>query len=190
VSGDTASVTDVPLDEFSRLLHPFNATLVTCQEKNGPPNALAIAWIMPVSLNPPTLVFAIRKERYSYKLLEQSREFVVNMPGFDLAGQVLYCGRKSGKDVDKFRRTGLTAGKARKVSVSIVNECVAHVECRVAETIPKGDHVLVIGKVLAAYVKKEAFKEVYDLRRFKPLLYLGDDVFTTTSTETIEPQVD
>jgi flavin reductase (DIM6/NTAB) family NADH-FMN oxidoreductase RutF len=190
VSGNTTYVTDVPLDEFSRLLHPFNATLVTCQEKNGPPNALAIAWIMPVSLNPPTLVFAIRKERYSYKLLEQAREFVVNMPGFDLARQVLYCGRKSGKDVDKFEKTGLTAGKARKVSVPIVNECVAHIECRVAETIPKGDHVLVIGKVLAAYVKKEAFKGVYDLKRFKPLLYLGDDVFTTTSTETIEPEAD
>jgi len=190
MTGNTMSVTDVPLDEFSRLLHPFNATLVTCQEKNGPPNVLAIAWIMPLSLDPPKLVFAIRKERYSYKLLEQAREFVVNMPRFDLARQVLYCGRESGKDVDKFRKTGLTAGKARKVGVPIVNECVAHVECRVAEMIAKGDHVLVVGDVLAAYAKKEVFKGVYDLKRFKPLLYLGNDVFTTASTETIEPEPD
>ena len=184
------SSTDVPLDEFSLLLHPSSTTLVTCQGKNGPPNALAIAWIMPVSLNPPILVFSIRKERHSYKLLEQAAEFVVNVAGFDLAHQVLYCGRKSGKDVDKFKETGLTAGKAKKVGAPIIKECVAHVECKIVEMMPRGDHVLVMGNVLAAYAEKEAFKGLYDLKRFKPLLHLGNDVFTTTSTETIEPELD
>lgn len=180
---------DVPLADFWRLLYPSSATLVSCHGKSGPPNALAIAWIMPVSANPPMLVFAIRKERHSYRLLEEAKDFVVNVAGLDLAGQVLYCGRRSGKEGDKFKATGLTAGKARQVSAPIVSECVAHIECRLAETIPKGDHVLVIGDVLAAYVRKEAFRGLYDLKRFKPLLYLGDDVFTTTSTETIEPQL-
>jgi flavin reductase (DIM6/NTAB) family NADH-FMN oxidoreductase RutF len=145
---------------------------------------------MPVSLNPPMLVFSIRKERHSYKLLEQSAEFVVNIPGFDLVHQVLYCGRKSGKDVDKFKETGLTVGKAKRVGAPIINECVAHVECRVREMIPRGDHVLVIGDVLTAYAEEEAFKGVYDLKRFKPLLHLGNDVFTTTSTETIAPELE
>lgn len=184
------SMVEVPLPDFSRLLHPFNATLVSCQGKAGQPNALAIAWIMPASANPPTLVFAIRKERYSYKLLEETREFVVNISGRELAPQVLYCGRRSGKDVDKFRATGLTLGKAKTVAAPIVNECVAHIECKVSETLPKGDHVLVVGDVLAAYVRKEAFRGLYDLKQFHPLLHLGGDVFTTTSTETIEPNLD
>lgn len=190
MSDNKMSITDVPLAEFSRLLHPFNATLVTSQGKTGPPNALAIAWIMPASADPPMLIFAIRKDRHSYKLLEQAREFAVNIAGFDLARQVLYCGRKSGKYVDKFKETGLTAGKAKKVNVPIVKECVAHIECRVADTISKGDHVLVIGEVLAAYVRKDSFRGLYDLKRFRPLLHLGNDVFTTTSTETIEPELD
>jgi flavin reductase (DIM6/NTAB) family NADH-FMN oxidoreductase RutF len=181
---------DVPLNEFSRLLHPFNATLITCQGKDGTANALAIAWIMPVSLNPPMLVFAVKKDRHSYTLVEQTREFVVNIARFEMARQVLYCGRKSGKDVNKFKETGLTAGKARKVSVPIINECVAHVECSVEDMIPRGDHVLIIGKVLAAYAGKEVFKRVYDLQRFRPLLHLGNDVFTTTSTQTVEPKLD
>jgi len=180
---------DVPLTDFPRLLHPYNATLVSCEGRTGPPNVLAIAWVMPVSTNPPMLVFAIRRERHSYRLLEETKEFVVNIAGFDLAGPVLYCGRRSGKNVEKFKVTGLTTGKAKKVGVPIVSECVAHIECRVAETIPKGDHVLVIGDVLAAYVQKDAFKGLYDLKRFKPLLHLGNDVFTTTSTETIEPEL-
>lgn len=183
------SIIDVPLAEFSRLLHPFNATLVSCQGRNGLPNALAVAWIMPVSVKPPTLAFAIRRETHSYGLLEETREFVVNMAGCELAREVLYCGRNSGKDVDKFKVTGLTAGKARKVAVPIVNECIAHIECRVSEVISKGDHVLVMGDVQAAYARKEAFRGIYDLKRFQPLLHLGGDVFTTTSTETIEPEL-
>jgi flavin reductase (DIM6/NTAB) family NADH-FMN oxidoreductase RutF len=180
---------NVPLTNFPRLLHPFNATLVSTKGRSGPPNVLAIAWVMPVSTNPPMLVFAIRRKRHSYKLLEETKEFIVNIARFDLAGPVLYCGRKSGKNVEKFKAAGLTAGKAKKVGVPIVNECVAHIECRVAGTIPKGDHVLVIGDVLTAYAQNYAFKGLYDLKRFKPLLYLGNDVFTTTSTETIEPKL-
>jgi len=183
------SMTDVPVADFSRLLYPYNGTLVSCQGKSGPPNALAIAWVMPVSVNPPMLVFAIRKDRYSYKLLEEAKEFVVNIAGFDLADRVLYFGRRSGKDVDKFKATGLTTRKAKKVGAPIVSECVAHVECRLAEIIPKGDHALLIGEVLASYVRKDAFRGVYDLKRFKPLLYLGSDTFTTTSTETIKPEL-
>ena len=126
------SMTDVPLTDFWRLLYPCNATLVSCKGKSGPPNALAIAWIMPVSADPPMLVFAIRKERHSYGLLKEAKEFVVNIAGFDLAGQVLYCGRQSGKDGDKFEATGLTVREARKVSAPIVGECVAHIECRLS----------------------------------------------------------
>jgi flavin reductase (DIM6/NTAB) family NADH-FMN oxidoreductase RutF len=181
---------EVPLADFPRLLYPYNGTLVSCQGKTGSPNVLAIAWVMPASTVPPMLAFAVRQERHSYRLLEESKEFVVNIAGFDLASQVLFCGRRSGKDIDKFEATGLTPGKAKKVGVPIVSECVAHVECKVAEMIPKGDHVLVIGEVLAAYVRENAFgKKVYDLKRYKPLLYLGSDMFTTTSSETIEPKL-
>jgi len=182
------SMIDVSLGDFPRLLHPYNATLMSCQGKGGRPNALAIAWIMPVSIKPPMLVFAIRKERYSYRLLEETKEFVVNMAKYDLAGQVLFCGRRSGEDVDKFKATGLTVGKARKVNAPIVNECVAHIECKVSETTPKGDHMLVTGEVVAAYVRKDMFRGLYDLKRFRPLLHLGGDTFATTSAKTTEPK--
>jgi flavin reductase (DIM6/NTAB) family NADH-FMN oxidoreductase RutF len=183
------STVDVQISDFSRLLHPFNATLVSCQGKSGPPNLLAIAWIMPVSTSPPILVFAIHPERYSYRLIEETKEFVVNVAPYGLANKVLYCGRRSGKDINKFKATALTPGKARRVSAPIVTECITHIECRVLETIPKGDHVLVIGEVLTAYTRSDAFKEMYDVRRFRPLLHLGGDVFTTTSTETVEPKL-
>ncbi len=184
------SKVDIPITDFSRLLHPYNATLVSCQGKTGPPNALAIAWIMPVSVHPPLLALAIQRERYSYKLLEETREFVVNIAGRELARQVLYCGRRSGKDVDKFKETGLSPGKAKKTNAPIVSECVAHIECKLSETLQRGDHVLVVGEVQAAYARGEAFSGLYDVKRYHPLLHMGADVFATTSEETIEPKLD
>jgi len=184
------SNTDIAPGSFSRLMHPYTTSLVSCQGKSGPPNVLAIAWIIPASNNPPLLVFSIGQERYSYGLLKEAKEFVVNIAGRELARQVLYCGRRSGRNVDKFKETGLTAGAAKKVKAPIVKECAAHIECELSEAIPKGDHVLVVGKVVAAYARENAFRGLYDLKRFQPLLHLGADVFTTTSTETIEPKLD
>jgi flavin reductase (DIM6/NTAB) family NADH-FMN oxidoreductase RutF len=183
------SLVDVQISDFSRLLHPFNATLVTCRGKTGPPNVLAIAWIMPVSVKPPMLVLALRRERYSYSLIEKAKEFVVNIASYKLSDKVLFCGRRSGRDLDKFKVTGLTCGKARRVKAPIVKECVAHIECKVEETIPKGDHVIIVAKVLAAYARSDIFQGIYDLHRFRPLLHLGGDVFTTTSKETVEPKI-
>jgi flavin reductase (DIM6/NTAB) family NADH-FMN oxidoreductase RutF len=135
------------------------------------------------------LVLALRRERYSYSLIEETKEFVVNMASYKLSDKVLYCGRRSGRDVDKFKVTGLTCGKARRVKAPIVTECVAHIECKVEETIQKGDHVIIVGEVLAAYARSDIFQARYDVQRFRPLLHLGGDVFTTTSTETIEPKI-
>jgi flavin reductase (DIM6/NTAB) family NADH-FMN oxidoreductase RutF len=135
------------------------------------------------------LALALRRERYSYSLIEETKEFVVNIASYKLSDKVLFCGRRSGRNVDKFKATGLTCGKARRVKAPIVTECVAHIECRVEETIPKGDHVIIVGEVLAAYARTDTFQRIYDLQRFRPLLHLGGDVFTTTSTETIEPKI-
>ena len=71
---------DVDLEQYYRLLHPYNATLVSCTGKDGKPNVLAIAWIIPVSVNPPLLAMSIRPERHSHRLISETKEFVVNIP--------------------------------------------------------------------------------------------------------------
>jgi flavin reductase (DIM6/NTAB) family NADH-FMN oxidoreductase RutF len=168
---------------FPYLLHPYNSTLVTTIDKNNKPNIIVIAWVIPLSRNPPYLAMGINKNRYSYKLIAESREFVVNIPSYDLAKKVIFCGRKSGREVDKFKETKLTPEKAKMVSPPIIKECVAHIECKLDRIIEVGDHDLFIGKVLTAYASKEVFSEHYDFKKFKPLLHAGGDFFTTTIDE-------
>ena len=182
----------ITVANFGRLLHPYHTALVTCCDEGGHPNIITIAWIIPVSINPPLLAMSVRPNRYSYKLIQGNGEFVVNMATFEIARQALFCGRKSGREVAKFTATGLTPLPARQVRPPIIGECPAHIECRIHQDIEMGDHHLLIGEVLVAYANPDALgtDDLYDLSRTHPLLHLGSNYFTTTRPETVAPAVE
>ncbi len=179
----------IPASPFHYLLHPYNALLVSCCDDEGRPNIIAIAWLIPVSVRPPLVGMSIGPARHSYALIKATGEFVINVAPYDIAEQVLTCGRVSGRSADKFAITGLTAGQAMHVRPPIIEECTAHVECRVVQDIEAGDHHFVIAEVLAAYTQPETLDDdgLYDLSRIRPLLHLGRNSFTSTLTESIEP---
>jgi flavin reductase (DIM6/NTAB) family NADH-FMN oxidoreductase RutF len=181
----------VSVSHFRHLLHPCSTSLVTCCDAEGQPNIVAIAWLMPVSVQPPLVGMSIRPTHYSYGLIRTAGEFVINVAPQEIARQVLFCGRRSGRDVDKFAATGLTAAQAQRVSSPIIEECIAHLECRVVQDVEAGDHRLVLAEVLAAYVSPGILDEdgLYDLSRVHPLLHLGRNRFTTTLAQSVEPRL-
>jgi flavin reductase (DIM6/NTAB) family NADH-FMN oxidoreductase RutF len=166
------------------------AFLVTCAGKNGQPNAIAIAWLMPVSVNPPLLAFAIRPQRYSYELLQENPAFVVNAMAYEHAVEVLFCGRCTGRNVDKFATANLTPMDAQAVNAPAIAEALAHVECEVEAEYEAGDHVIVVGRVVAASADEQAMTESFrDIVAAPPLFHLGGNRFTTSSGEISEPDV-
>ncbi len=179
----------VPLERSLYLLHPYNSCLVTSKGKTGKLNIMTVAWLAPVSAEPPSLVMSIRPERLSHSLILESREFVVNVPSFDLAQQVLFCGRRSGREHDKFKATSLHCQKALRVSAPVINECVGHLECRVSKTVEAGDHSLIIGEIIEAYATEGYFSEIYNLKKFRPCLHLGKNYFTTCLKSRKKPKL-
>lgn len=181
----------IPMSRFSRLIHPMPAFLVTCAGKDGQPNAIAIAWLMPVSVNPPLLAFAIRPQRHSYELLQENPAFVVNAMAYEQAVDVLFCGRYTGRNVDKFAMANLTPTDAQAVDAPAIAEALAHIECEVEAEYEAGDHIIVVGRVMAASANEEAMTEdsYRDIVAAPPLFHLGGDRFTTTSGEISEPDV-
>lgn len=179
----------IPLSDFHHLLHPYPTSLVTSCTPDGERNIIAIAWMIPVSVRPPRVAIAVRAERYSYSLIRSMDEFVINVAPYELAAQVLYCGRHSGHDVDKFAETKLRPGQARLVTPPIIQECLAFIECRIVENVDLGDHRLIVGDVVAAYVQPDTVggDGLYDLQVVSPLLHVGGNRFVTTRKETIEP---
>jgi len=179
----------VSLSSAYRLLHPKLAVLVTCADKTGKANIITLAWAMPVSINPPLLVVSIAPGRHSHKLIEETKEFVVNIPTMDFVKETLFCGRRSGRDFDKFKETKLTPMPAKTVKTPIIKECIAHLECKLYKQIVAGDHTLFIGEIQAAYTDEDTFTDKYDLKKVKLVYHAGGNEFTTLAPEIISPQL-
>jgi flavin reductase (DIM6/NTAB) family NADH-FMN oxidoreductase RutF len=137
--------------EYLEFMWPMRHFLITCCDKKGKTNIIAVSFCMPVSKEPPLIACAIGKGTYSYGLIKTTRAFIVNVPAHDLTSQIYYCGLHSGHNVDKFHETGLTQKPARKLKASIIDECIAHMECRVIKEMETGDKALFIGKVIESY---------------------------------------
>ena len=177
---------------FHYLLHPYPTFLVTCVGSDDRPNIITIAWLIPVSVEPPLVAMSVRPTRHSYSLLVDSGEFVINVPHVGLAAESLRCGRRSGRSEDKFVTSGLTASGARHVRPPIIAECLAHLECRVVKDVDAGDHRLLIGEVIDAYTG-HGFTDAEGLRdvgRSRPLLHIGRNRFAGPSGVPIEPALD
>ena len=134
------------------MLYPVPAVMVTVQDGEGKSNIITIAWTGTVCTNPPMLYISVRPERYSYHMLEETGEFVVNMTTKKLAKAADYCGVRSGRDVDKWKETGLTPEKAQAVSVPLIAESPVNIECRVKEVLELGSHHMFLAEVLAVDV--------------------------------------
>ncbi|MCX8204963.1 MAG: flavin reductase family protein [Candidatus Nezhaarchaeota archaeon] len=172
----------------TRLLHPRHVVLVTCCGRDGRANVVTLAWSMPTSFRPPMVALSIAPERFSHRLIEETGEFVVNVPTVELLSKVYFAGTKSGRDVDKLKEAGFAVKPARRVRPPVIEECIAHLECRVVHRVATGDHTLFVGEVVAAYADEEAFKgKVLDPRVAKPLLHYGIDRFTTVVDEVLKP---
>ena len=155
------------------MLYPLPAVLVTVRDKEGRDNMITIAWAGTACTNPPMLYISVRPERYSYKALRETGEFVVNLTTKDMAKAVDYCGVRSGKDVDKFKQTGLQKGEASKVNVSFIEDSPVNIECKVRELLELGSHHMFLADVVHVTVDDRYMDEkgTFHLERANPIVY-------------------
>ena len=177
----------VKADSATRLLHPRHTVLVTCRGKRTKINIITLAWSMPTSHEPPMVAISIAPRRLSHRIIEETGEFVVNVPTMDIVKETLFCGRVSGRRHDKFREAPLTRLPARKVRAPIIKECVAHLECKLRRKVKTGDHTLFIGEVVASYVDEGIFTRTFKIDRMKPVFHIGGDDFATLSDKVVSP---
>lgn len=155
------------------MLYPVPAVLVSAADREGNSNLFTVAWAGTVCTNPPMVSISVRPERYSYHMIRETGEFVVNLTTESMAWAVDYCGVRSGRDRDKWKDTGLTKGTAKKVGVPLVNESPVNIECRVTEVRELGSHHLFLAEVAAVDVDEAYFdeKDTFHLSWAKLLAY-------------------
>jgi len=167
----------------------MHTVLVSCAGRNRKPNIITLAWAMPTSINPPLVAISVAPRRHSYSIIEKTKQFVINIPTMNILDETLFCGRTSGKNHDKFRETGLTKSRSRKVKPPIIKECVAHLECKLHSQFTTGDHIIFVGKIVEAYADKEVFTDKYDLKKAKMIFHLGANDFATLNSKVFTPKL-
>ena len=155
------------------MLYPLPAVMVSVADKEGNSNIITVAWAGTVCTNPPMVSISVRPERYSYHMIDETGEFVINLTTEKLTRATDYCGVRSGRDVDKFKETGLTREKAEFVKAPMIKESPVSIECRVTEVKKLGSHDMFLAEVLAVHADEEYMDENnrFDLNRARPMVY-------------------
>jgi len=131
------------------MLCPVPVVMVSCVQSGARPNIVTVAWAGTVCSDPPLLSISLRKATHSHGIIMASREFVVNVPSIDQIKAADLCGVISGRDEDKFARTGLTPAEATTVAAPIIAECPLNLECKVHRVLELGSHTMFIAEVTA-----------------------------------------
>lgn len=151
--------------------------MVTSVLDGEKPNIITVAWTGILNSEPPMVYISVRPSRYSHRLIKESGEFVINIPSSNQVKVVDWCGTVSGKEVDKFKETGLSAVPAQKVKAPLIKECPVNIECRVRQVVGLGSHDVFIAEVVAVHYSKDVLTGSgrLDLSLVKPYAYCNPE---------------
>ena len=130
------------------MVNPVPAVLVTCGSSPDDWNVLTVAWTGTLCTDPAMCYISVRKERHSYDLIERYMEFTINLTTEQMAHATDWCGVKSGRDVNKFKATGLTPIPGELVSSPTIEQSPLSIECAVTEILHLGSHDMFMARVL------------------------------------------
>jgi len=133
------------------LLEPGPVVLLTTQ-RGGKSNVMTLSWHMMMDFEPPLVGCVVSNRNYTFEILSETRECVINIPTVELAKKVVACGNASGRTVDKFKKYGLTAEPASNVEAPLIAECYANLECRVADMRMVESYCMFVLEVVKAWM--------------------------------------
>jgi len=166
--------------------NPKVAVIVTASAR-GRDDAMTAAWHSSISFKPPLYGIAISPKRFTYQLITESREFGVNFIPSGKASLAASIGGTSGQQMDKFERFNIETERPLKTTAPILEDAYAAYECKLVDSKPYGDHIWIVGEIVAVHFLEEAFTpaEILDLDKMKPLLYIGSDFYVSTDKNSI-----
>jgi len=130
------------------MIYPLPAALISCGSNPEEYNLMTVSWLGTICSDPPMCYISVRPERKSHAIIKNNGEFVINLTTVELAEVTDWCGVKSGRNIDKFKESGLTPIPGTVVNCPIVEEAPVSIECRVKEIIPLGSHDMFIADVV------------------------------------------
>lgn len=147
----------------STLLAPLPPALVTCGTMEHS-NIITIAWTGIVNTIPPMTYISVRPERYSYPIIKESGEFVINLVNRRLVRPADFCGARTGAKLDKFQQMKLTKEPVSQLACPAILESPLNLECKVTQVIPLGSHDMFLAEIVAVNVEETLLDDTGKLR--------------------------
>ena len=166
--------------------YPKVAVIVTASAQDRDA-AMTAGWHSSISLKPPLYGIAIAPKRFTYQLITKSQEFGINFVPLEKASLAAAIGGTFGQQMNKFERFHIEKEKPVKTTAPILKDAYAAYACKLVDSNPYGDHLWIVGEIVAVHYLEEAFTpaEVLDLDKIKPLLYLGSDFYASTDKNSV-----
>ena len=142
-------------------------------------NIFTVAWTGITNSHPAMCYISVRPERYSYNIIKETKEFVINLTNQQLAYATDWCGVKSGKNVDKFKELKLTKEKANIVNCPLIKESPVSIECKVKEIKHLGSHDMFLAEVVSVDVSEEYIDKngAFDITKCNLISYANGKYF-------------
>ena len=158
-----------PLSKVYQLLEPGPVIMVSTS-RNDKPNIMTMSWHMMIDFEPPLVGCVMSNRNYSFNILKETKECIINIPTAELAVKVVGVGNTTGSKVDKFKKFNLSPEKASQVNVPLIGECYANLECKVIDIHMAAKYNIFILQVLAAWITKSK-------KRMRTLHHCGNGIF-------------
>lgn len=141
-------------------------------------NIVTIAWVSLLTSSPPTIGISVGTKGFSGNEIKKNGEFTVNIASADIMIEADFCGITSGKDIDKFKETGLTKMPSKIIKSPIIKECPLNLECILVEAGIFGSTNHFAGKIVETHIDTTKLKDIDDYTSFNiedinPLIYIG-----------------
>jgi len=153
----------VKFEQAVRTKYPEQVVIVIARDKKGKANPVTLGWSMFASGTPPMMAIALYKGHYSVKCIRHSKCFTIAFPSADMAAAALFFGSRSGRDTDKFAEFDCKTAPAREIDSALLIDAVANFECTLQSQTVTGDHIIFVGRVVAAHRNTKRKKRLYSL---------------------------
>ncbi len=147
--------------EAVKTKYPEQVVIAIAKDKSGKANPITLGWTMFASGDPPMMAIAVAAGHYSVQAIEHSQCFTLAYPSAEMAQAALFFGSHSGRDTDKLAETGCRTEPAKQIDSILLSDAVANFECVEESRVQAGDHIIYIGRVVAAHVNTQPRKRLY-----------------------------
>ena len=160
-------------------IYPIPAVLVTSGDMKKS-NIMTVAWTGILNTNPATVYISVRPERYSYRLIKESKEFAINLTTKKLAYATDWCGVRSGAKYDKFKEMHLTKEEANFIKAPLIKESPVSIECKVIDEKDLGSHTMFTAEVLSIDADEKYIDEkgAFDISKCDLIAYANGGYYT------------